>query len=73
MSEESIQHFLSDTFYLFYTKKEKDRGTRLVSSEIMTLAVIELNVIIAGNYTWPWKDGLIPFGKTYSVIAPGRI
>lgn len=53
MSEESSQHFLSDIFHLFRTKEEKGKGTRLVSSEIMTLPVIELNVIIAGNYTWP--------------------
>lgn len=24
---------------------------------------MKVNVISSGNYTWPWKDGLIPFGK----------
>lgn len=37
----------------------------------MTLFGVELNVTMAGNYTWPWKDGLILFGTIFNIFAPG--
>lgn len=57
-------------YLLIQRKKENDNSTTLTSSKIMTLTGLELNVIMAGNYLWRWKDGLIPFGKIFSVVVP---